>query len=203
MSLDTIIHASLDTQSRMAKEDRPVAALILMGGGARTAYQVGVLRALAAMLRLQPGTPTRFPFEVLVGTSAGALNSAFLAGEASGGLQAFDLLSNFWTDLRSQHVYEINVSPWARASRFFAALSLSRHARSHGAILDNMPLVDTLHQAVSLPGIEYAHAANARVDAVISQIGQRRHDRGNGLSARRTRPAYINHTVAGVISRQM
>ena len=156
MSLDTIIHASLATQSRMVQDDRPVAALILMGGGARTAYQVGVLRALAAMLRLQPGAPTRFPFEVLVGTSAGALNSAFLAGEASGGLQAFDLLSNFWTELRSQHVYEINVSPWARASRFFAALSLSRHARSHGAILDNMPLVDTLHQAVSLPGIEYA-----------------------------------------------
>lgn len=61
MSLGTIINAGLTRPSRT------VHALVLMGGGARTAYQVGVLKALAAMLRLQPGHSQRFPFQVLGG----------------------------------------------------------------------------------------------------------------------------------------
>ena len=59
-----------------------------MGGGARTAYQVGVLSGLAAMLRLQPGGPDPFPFRILVGTSAGALNVSYLASTASQGLSS-------------------------------------------------------------------------------------------------------------------
>lgn len=150
MSLDTIIHASI---SRPA---RPVTALVLMGGGARTAYQVGVLRALAAILKLQPQTPNFFPFQILVGTSAGAINVACLAGYATQGLQAFERLAQFWSELRSGGVYQLNVSPWARFNHLIAAWSLSRHARANGAILDNLPLLDTLTQAVSLPGVEEA-----------------------------------------------
>ena len=150
MSLDTIIHASL---SRPA---RPVTALVLMGGGARTAYQVGVLRALASILKSKPQTARFFPFQVLVGTSAGAINAACLAGYATNGLQAFERLAQFWGDLRSSGVYQLNVSPWARFNKFIAAWSLSRHARANGAILDNLPLRNTLQRAVSLPGVEEA-----------------------------------------------
>ena len=57
-------------------------------------------------------------------------------------------------------MYALNVSsriPWSgRLSRLLAALSLSRQALAQGAILDNMPLVDTLHHAISLPAIEDA-----------------------------------------------
>jgi NTE family protein len=74
MSLDTVLHAGF-TQT-----PHPSCALVLMGGGARTAYQVGVLQALAAMLRKQPDAPPGFPFQILVGTSAGALNTTYLAG---------------------------------------------------------------------------------------------------------------------------
>jgi NTE family protein len=150
MSLDTVIHAGLTHPSR------PSNALVLMGGGARTAYQAGVLRALASMLRLHPEAPQSFPFQVLVGTSAGALNAAYLASCATTGLDAFDQLARFWGRLRSSSVYELNVSPWVRASRVIAAASLARHARAHGALINNMPLVDTLHHAVSLPGIDEA-----------------------------------------------
>ncbi len=142
MSLDTVIHTGLTHPSRT------ISALVLMGGGARTAYQTGVLQALASMLRLQTQAPSGFPFQVLVGTSAGALNTAYLAGCASTGLQAFDDLAQFWGRLRSSDVYELNVRPWVRSSKWIAALSLSRHARSHGAVLNNMPLVDTLHHAI-------------------------------------------------------
>ncbi|RYX95554.1 MAG: patatin [Comamonadaceae bacterium] len=154
MTLDTIIHAGL-TRPR-----QPVTALVLMGGGARTAYQVGVLQALASMLRLQPDAPVDFPFKVMVGTSAGALNAAYLASCAMKGMEAFDQLAQFWSRLRSKHVYELNVSPWigwaGRMSRLVAAISLTRHAAAHGALLNNMPLVDTLHHVVSLQGIEDA-----------------------------------------------
>ena len=114
MSLGTVIDAG------MARPTRPVHALVLMGGGARTAYQVGVLQAVASMLRLQAGGARAFPFQLLVGTSAGALNVAFLASCAAQGLQAFDQLARFWGRLRTQQVYTLDVSPLARLSRLAA-----------------------------------------------------------------------------------
>lgn len=159
MSLGTIIHAGL------VRPKTPSHALVLMGGGARTAYQVGVLQALAAMLKLQAGRPDKFPFQVLVGTSAGALNVAYLASSASKGLEAFADLSRFWQRLRSQDVYRLDVPAWVRVSRVAAAWALWRHTRTHGALLDNMPLVNTLHHAISLQGIEESLALKA-LDAV-------------------------------------
>jgi NTE family protein len=159
MSLSTIINAGLTRPSR------PIHALVLMGGGARTAYQVGVLQAMAAMLELQGERVTGFPFQVLVGTSAGALNVAYLAGAATHGLQSFGELRRFWSRLRSVDVYELNVSRWVRFSRLVAALSLWRSARGNGAILNTMRLVDTLHHAISLQGIEDSLQTHA-IDAV-------------------------------------
>ena len=159
MSLETIVHEGLVRPSRVVR------GLVLMGGGARTAYQVGVLGALAAILRLEPERAGRFPFQVLVGTSAGALNVGYLAGSATRGLAAFDELRRFWGDLHSDAVYRLEAPMWVGFSRLLAAVKLWGHARSRGAILDTMPLVDTLHRRVSLTGIEQAIAANA-IDAV-------------------------------------
>jgi NTE family protein len=150
MSLDTIIHAGLVAPSR------PVRALVLMGGGARTAYQAGVLQALGAMLRLQPQLPDPFPFRILVGTSAGALNVAYLASAAAEGLVAFERLARFWEQLSCEDVYRLEAPLWVRFSRLLAAVKLWGQARRQGAILDNMPLVDTLHRAISLERIERA-----------------------------------------------
>jgi NTE family protein len=159
MSLGTIIHAGL------VRPTRPLHALVLMGGGARTAYQVGVLQALAAMLQLQAGAAGKFPFQVLVGTSAGALNVAYLGSAATRGLEAFADLSQFWSKLRSPDVYELDVPVWMRVSRIATALVLWRRTRQRGALLDNMPLVDTLHHAISLAAIDEALAQKA-IDAV-------------------------------------
>ncbi|WBY03899.1 patatin-like phospholipase family protein [Ramlibacter tataouinensis] len=158
MSQGTIIHAGPD------RPDRPLHALVLMGGGARTAYQAGVLQAIASMLRLQPQAAA-FPFQVLVGTSAGALNVAYLASTATQGLDAFDALSAFWARLRSADVYDLQVPAWVRFSRLVTAVRLWGRARRAGAILDTMPLVDSLHRAISLAGIEDSLAAGA-IEAV-------------------------------------
>ena len=56
---------------------RPVVALVLTGGGARSAYQIGVLRALAQML-----PRSRNPFQIIIGTSAGAVAASVLAAQA-------------------------------------------------------------------------------------------------------------------------
>lgn len=158
MSLDTIIHASL------VQPARHTTALVLMGGGARTAYQVGVLRALGAILQTQADSPKYFPFQVLVGTSAGAINAACLASYATQGISAFELLAQFWSELKSSGVYRLNSPPWTRFNKLVAAWSLSRHARANGAILDNQPLVETLRRAVSLPGVEESLRSRA-IDA--------------------------------------
>jgi NTE family protein len=159
MSLDTIIHSGL------RQFGRPTVGLVLMGGGARTAYQVGVLRALAGMLEEHPGASRAFPFQVLVGTSAGAINAAFLAGRAMQGLQAFTQLAEFWTRLRSTDVYQLNVPPWARVSRFAVAWSLSRNARANGAMLDNTPLSGILRKGILVDGITEA-LRSSTIDAL-------------------------------------
>lgn len=159
MSLDTIIHAGL------RQFDRPTIGLVLMGGGARTAYQVGVLRALAGMLRSRSNAPRSFPFQVLVGTSAGAINAAFLASRATQGLQAFDDLALFWRRLRSSDVFDLNVPTWVRFSRIAVALSLSRHAQANGAMMDNRPLRETLCKGIPLEGIGDALRSNT-IDAL-------------------------------------
>jgi NTE family protein len=160
MTLGTIITSSM-ALTGTAPARAPVHALVLMGGGARTAYQAGVLKALRAMLGLQPGAGLRFPFELLVGTSAGALNAAFLAGQAGKGLRAFHELAVFWQQLRSDHVYALEAPWWLGANRLMAATALFKGAAQRNGLLDSMPLVDTLHKAVGLQRIEEALQSGA------------------------------------------
>ncbi len=158
MTLSTLIHAGL------VRPAEPRTALVLMGGGARTAYQAGVLQALGHILKAaQPGgfTTQKWPFQILVGTSAGALNASFLAARAQQGLAALDTLAPFWQGLRSQQVYQLHVPAWTRLSRIATAWHLSRQVREQGALLNNLPLADTLHRAISLRNIDEALASKA------------------------------------------
>lgn len=153
MTLSTLIHAGL------VRPTKPRIALVLMGGGARTAYQAGVLKALASMMEMQgyPDNAARpFPFQILVGTSAGALNASFLASRASDGIASFEALASFWQGLRSDHVYQMDLPNWMRFSRIATGWKLSYQLRHTGALLNNMPLVNTLHRAISLAGIDDA-----------------------------------------------
>jgi NTE family protein len=130
--------------------------LVLMGGGARTAYQAGVLQALAALIKPPAGKATAFPFQVLVGTSAGALNATYLASRAIDGLAALSGLGEFWQGLHSRWVYHLPDTPMAQFSRWATALGVTLSARKQGAALDSMPLVDTLHRRIDLNNIDLA-----------------------------------------------
>jgi NTE family protein len=168
VSLDTLISQNLITTSQSVPPPDGC-ALVLMGGGARTAYQAGVLKALAAMLAALPSPSGQaappFPFRWLFGTSAGALNASYLAGCAEQGLQALPQLAAFWAELRSERVYRLDAPGWVRANRVVAGLTLARQVRKHRALLDTLPLVDTLHRAINLPGIERA-LAQQKIDVL-------------------------------------
>ena len=159
MSLDTLIAQNL-LGTDVPDRSGDACALVLLGGGARTAYQAGVLKALAAMLAANSpaadNTAPAFPFKWLFGTSAGALNASYLASRASLGLQALPQLAAFWSQLRSSHIYRLEAPGWVRANRVFAGWTLARQVKRHHALLDTLPLVDTLHRAIDLPGLERA-----------------------------------------------
>lgn len=128
--------------------------LVLTGGGARAAYQAGVLHALGKLLASTQHA--KFPFPVLVGSSAGAINAAYLASRADDGLQGLMTLPSFWNQLSSHDVYHLPSTPLARWSRWATALGLVLSARSQAAALDNLPLADTLHKTIDLRGIDRA-----------------------------------------------
>ena len=71
---------------------KPRARLVLTGGGARAAYQVGVVKAVRDIL----GNPARNPFPIVCGTSAGAINAATLAVYADDFSRAVANLLEVW-----------------------------------------------------------------------------------------------------------
>lgn len=113
--------------------------LILTGGGARAAYQVGVLRAIA---RLVP-RGSASPFPVICGTSAGALNAASLALEADDFRHAVSRLVRIWANFRSGQVFRSDALGIARtgAHWLLAMMSAGLLGRSESLyLLDRTPL---------------------------------------------------------------
>lgn len=100
-------------------------------------------------------------------TSAGALNARYLAGCAHQGLQALPQLAALRPEQRCEHVYRLDAPGWVRASRIVAGLTLARQVRKHHALLDTLPLADTLQLAINLPGIERA-LAQQKIDVLGS-----------------------------------
>ncbi len=77
---------------------KPRIGLVLTGGGARAAYQVGLVRHLAKRL-------PDFHFDVLTGVSAGAINASFLASHQGSAAEATEELSRIWLELTPDHVF--------------------------------------------------------------------------------------------------
>lgn len=75
--------------------------LVLSGGGARGAYQVGVLQYLARQF------PSAIP-EILTGVSAGAINAAFIAARQEPFVEKLDELAEMWSNLRTDQVFRVD-----------------------------------------------------------------------------------------------
>ena len=78
--------------------------LVLTGGGARGAYQAGVLSAVAKMAHEEG---MKFPFPIITGMSTGAINSVILASNIEEDyLKGFDYLENCWATIHSEDIYK-------------------------------------------------------------------------------------------------
>lgn len=146
----------------------PVTGLILSGGGARAAYQVGVLAAIAELL---PAGAIN-PFPVIVGTSAGAINAVSLASGAMDFTRAVEHLTLFWQGFESRRVLR---SDWSgvlhQATRFFAHSLLGLGSHVPVALLDSSPLRDLLQDRINFPGVEQAIAGHHLRAVAVTAFG--------------------------------
>ncbi|PQA48950.1 patatin-like phospholipase family protein [Amnimonas aquatica] len=123
-------------------------ALVLSGGGARAAYQVGVLQAIADMMPPACGNP----FPIICGTSAGALNAANLAVHAACFQEGVEHLREVWSNFDSSQVYRTD---WpgvlSSAIRWLSNLSLGLFNKTAPvSLLDNQPLAALLTRSLDL-----------------------------------------------------
>lgn len=129
-------------------------ALILTGGGARAAYQVGVLKAIAEF------TPRRAhsPFQVICGTSAGALNAVTLAVNARHFRQGVKYLLGIWNNAQVKNIYRSDaLGVFANSTRWLLGLVLSMigiNRMSRVSLLDNSPLTDFLEETLPYEKIQ-------------------------------------------------
>lgn len=128
--------------------------LILTGGGARAAYQIGVLKAIAEFLPRHAHNP----FPVICGTSSGALNAAALAVNARNFRRGVHYLANIWKNFHTYEVYRTdavgvfnNTMLWL-AGLVLSGLGINRLKRI--SLLDNTPLAELLDEILPCDRIQ-------------------------------------------------
>jgi NTE family protein len=139
--------------------DKPRVGLILAGGGARAAYQVGVLKAIAELLpRESPN-----PFPVLCGTSAGAINATTLAIYATRFHEGVRRLNHVWRNFNVNKVFRADApGVIANGMRWLAAMALGGLGRRNPrALLDRAPLRQLLQQTMPCERIQQSIDAGA------------------------------------------
>lgn len=124
------------------------------GGGARGAFQVGVLKALAELLP----AGQKNPFPIISGTSAGAVNSVVLASRAQSLRAAAAELEHVWAHFRCHHVYKTDHWTMLKSSlHWLASIVLGGWlVGTPSSLLDNAPLRDLLRGSVPFPRIQDA-----------------------------------------------
>ncbi len=124
--------------------------LILTGGGARAAYQVGVLKAIRDLLPEQ----AKSPFPILCGTSAGAINAAVLAIYANDFRRGVGYLLEVWENFHAERVYRAD--PWSMlktSTRWFASMLWIKR-NSPASLFDNTPIREMLEKTLDFGRIQ-------------------------------------------------
>lgn len=144
-------------------------ALILSGGGARAAYQVGVLQALADILPEN----TRHPFPIICGTSAGAINAMALAAHSGTFKESVTALAELWLTLTPAQVFR---DSWTDIMKGISWIGLSLLNEGVGrqrplSLLDNAPLWHLLGNAIRFDNIEKAIQRDELLAVAITAMG--------------------------------
>jgi NTE family protein len=151
------------------KQEEQVTGLILPGGGARNAYQAGVLKAIADMLP----EDAENPFQVICGTSSGALNAVLLASSATRFREGVDRLWGIWANFHIGKVFKTDgwtafVSAWRWATTFLLGGLTKKQPRS---VLDNSPLRELLERHIRFARIQHAIDSGALRGVSVTTSG--------------------------------
>jgi NTE family protein len=139
--------AEADHNSEQARVSR--AGLILTGGGARAAFQVGVLKALS---EIHPRP--EWPFPIIVGTSAGAVSAAILGGNVTRWHASVVDIEKVWANFRVHQVFRSDARAMVRAgARWMGSLFTGGYIGPPKSLLDNSPLRDLLSKVTDFDAI--------------------------------------------------
>jgi NTE family protein len=131
--------------------ERPKIALVLTGGGARSAYQVGVLKGIAELVR----RGSSCPFQIITGTSAGAVSAIALASDAAHFRRSVCGIERVWRDFRVHHVFKADPLSMFKSGMHWMLALLSGGWLMHPprAMFDNTPLWELLRTHLDFDGI--------------------------------------------------
>jgi len=143
----------------------PPVGLVLPGGGARGAYQIGVLKAIAEIV-----PDGRNPFPILSGVSVGAINATSLASRATNFAHAVEHLVKLWGGLHASDIYKTDFGTIAlTGAHWFAALTLGGLGIANPrALLNNAPLGELLRRELPIERIDDAIADGALEAVAVS-----------------------------------
>jgi NTE family protein len=133
------------------REEEPALGLVLTGGGARAAYQVGVLKGIAELLWRGSGCP----FQVVTGTSAGAVSAIALASDPAHFRHAVYAIERVWRDFRVHHVFKADAASVFKSGVHWmlALLTGGWLVRPPRSLFDNAPLWELLRKNLNFDGI--------------------------------------------------
>ncbi|MFZ4480787.1 MAG: patatin-like phospholipase family protein [Rhodoferax sp.] len=140
----------------------PATGLLLSGGGARAAYQVGVLEAIADIRKACGALDQPNPFPIITGTSAGAINASALACGADDFDGAVRGIVEVWRNIHAEQVYRADSLSMLRSgATLMTLLSLGWliarwRTMKPRSLLNNAPALDLLRRIVPLqrlPGL--------------------------------------------------
>jgi NTE family protein len=129
----------------------PHLGLVLTGGGARSAYQVGVLKGVAELLR----RGSSCPFPIITGTSAGAVSAVALASDAAHFRRSVYAIEQVWRDFRVHHVFKADAATMLRSGMHWMLAFITGGWLVHPphSLFDNTPLWDLLRAKLHFDGI--------------------------------------------------
>jgi NTE family protein len=146
---------------------KPRAGLVLTGGGARAAYQVGVVKAVRDIL----GNPVANPFPILCGTSAGAINAATLAVSADHFSNGVANLLDVWENMRCEHIYRTDAWSIAKSGANWLSAMMLISRKNPVSLLDNSPLREMLARNLDFHRIQEHIDSGALYAACVTASG--------------------------------
>jgi NTE family protein len=124
----------------MSNQPKIKIGIVLSGGGARGAYQAGVLKAIGQICQVRD---LRWPFHILTGLSSGAINSTYLASSKSDFYETTNILSEIWSDISADDVFRTDPASLSLiGARWISAIATGGVALSKKpqSLVDTSPL---------------------------------------------------------------